>query len=321
VVASEQFALPIEAPHAEKSAAAATEIDLDLARTDSHITVTGADFRVEFSTENGALTSYTAKGIKLVTGPLEPNLWRAPIDNDNGSQMNRRLRPWRRAASRRTTQSVASELVETSAVVTVEQLVTRTQSPLRTRYTVSSDGAIHVAVRIVPNAPLPEMPRFGVQFSVPREYSLIEWYGRGPHENYIDRISSAPVSRYRSTIQEFVHEYVRPQENGNRTGVRWASLSDDVGRGILIEGGPTMEFSAWPYTQADLEAARHVNELPDRDEITVNISGAQMGVGGDNSWGALPYAKYTLPAVERQFEFTLRPLGESGSADASVARE
>src|SRR3990170_7293379 len=122
-----------------------------------------------------------------------------------------------------------------------------------------------------------------MQMAIPAELRHVTWYGRGPHENYSDRSASAIFSCYNARIDQFIHNYVRPQENANRTGVRWIAFTDDRGNGLLAVRRSGLGASAWPYTMEDLEQARHIHELPRRDAITVNLDGGQMGVGGDDS--------------------------------------
>ena len=151
---------------------------------------------------------------------------------------------------------------------------------------------------LVPGKELPNIPRIGMQFKMPKAFDNMKWYGRGPHENYWDRKTGAAVGVYSEKVSEPAHEYVRPQENGNKTDVRWMTLTNDVGKGLKFSGLPLLSVSAWPYAMEDIKKAMHPFELPERDFITVNVDYKQMGVGGDNSWGARTHAEYLLPAKE-----------------------
>ena len=153
-----------------------------------------------------------------------------------------------------------------------------------------------------------------------RALGTMTWLGRGPHENYWDRHTGAAVGRYSGRVEDLVHDYVRPQENGNRTDVRWVALTDADGAGLLASGLPLLSVSAWPYTMEDLEKATHVNELPRRDTITLNLDLRQMGVGGDDGWGARPHAEYTLDAKPYAYRFRLRPYAPSMGPLDEVAR-
>jgi beta-galactosidase len=159
-----------------------------------------------------------------------------------------------------------------------------------------------------------------MQMAVPAALANVTWFGRGPHENYWDRRTGAAVGRYGGRVEEFVHDYVRPQENGNRTDVRWIALTDGSGAGLLASGLPLLSVSAWPYTMADLEAATHVHELPRRDTVTLNLDYGQTGVGGDDGWGARPHAQYTLDAKPYAYRFRLRPYAPEMGPLEDVAR-
>ena len=164
------------------------------------------------------------------------------------------------------------------------------------------------------------MPRFGMQMSMPAEFTTFTWYGRGPHETYWDRKTGAAVGLYSGQVSEIVHDYVRPQENGNRTDVRWVGLTNNKGEGLIALGMPLLSVSAWPYTMEALESARHINELKQGKNITVNIDYKQMGVGGDNSWGARTHPEYTLPAKPYRYSFCLRPYRPGMGKIGTVAR-
>ena len=144
---------------------------------------------------------------------------------------------------------------------------------------------------------------------MPAAFDTMAWFGRGPHETYWDRKTGAAVGRYVSKVADLLHPYVRPQENANRTDVRWVTLTNAAGVGLRASG--LLSVSAWPYTMADLEAGRHIHDLPRRDTITVNLDHKQMGVGGDNSWGARPHPEYTLPP-NKSYSYTFRLQAVSG---------
>ena len=173
--------------------------------------------------------------------------------------------------------------------------------------TITGDGAVKVECSIKPSAKAPNIPRVGMQLAIPAVFETMSWFGRGPHETYMDRKTGAAVGFYSGKVGDLVHPYVRPQENANRTDVRWVTLTNSRGAGLRVVGlsGP-LSVSAWPYTQADLAAARHTHELPVRKTITVNIDHKQMGVGGDNSWGARPHPEYLLPAKNYAYSFKLQ---------------
>ena len=149
---------------------------------------------------------------------------------------------------------------------------------------------------IIENSLIPkkDLFKFGMQMDIPKEYDTITWYGCGPHENYSDRNTGASVSRYSMNIEDYIHDYIRPQENSNRCDVRWVSMTNKEGDGFLISGMPVLSISAWPYSLDDLEFAQHANELPRRENITFNIDFKQKGVGTKDSWGKSTHANYRL---------------------------
>lgn len=162
----------------------------------------------------------------------------------------------------------------------------------------------------------PEIPRFGVYFTLPGDYENLAWFGRGPHENYCDRFTSAFVDLYESTVSEQYFPYIRPQENGYKTDVRWLKLTDESGNGILFDGLPQLSFSALHNSIGDLDQGnkhnyQHTNDIAPKEEIYVAIDMKQMGVGGDNSWGAKPHPQYLIPAGDYSFKFRMRPIRQN----------
>jgi beta-galactosidase len=324
------------------------------------VIVTGQDFRLAIGKKNvmrsdvgGAIVSLRFRGKELMASPLIPNFWRAPVDNDMCDQwdrehvesvggMPRRQGMWRHAGQHREVHRVSAERVGPQIVrVTVEATVPVGQTEYRTVemfegstdqvpagppnyrciYTVYGSGEIVVESAFDPGGMrLPDLPRFGMQMAVPGEFDTMTWYGRGPHETYCDRKTGAAVGLYAGPVREQGYDYVRPQENGNKTDVRWVTLTNEEGFGLLAAGMPLLEVSAWPYTMADLERARHSNELPARDTITVNLDYRQMGVGGDDGWGARPHAQYCLPCQAYCYRFRLRAYSPEMGDPGGLAR-
>ncbi len=322
VVAWDQFKIPFKAPKAET--VSVNEMPpLELKQTAKKITMSGKDFEVTFGKDSGALESYVFDGKQLIASPLIPNFWRVPIDNDNGNGMPRRLGAWRNAGQNRKIKTVKAEQIEPKIVrITAEAAISvGHNSACRTVYTVYGNGDIKVEMTVTPQGDnLPKLPRFGMQMAVPGRFDTLMWLGRGPHETYWDRKTGAAFGLYSGSVEENIHTYVRPQENGNKSDVRWMALTDDGGFGLMAVGMPTIDISAWPYTMEDLEKADHIHELPRRDTITVNIDYKQMGVGGDNSWGARTHPEYTLPAKPYKYSFRLTPYSPKLGDMNSVAR-
>jgi len=191
----------------------------------------------------------------------------------------------------------------------------------RVVYEVYGSGDIVIEASMEPSGNPPELPRFGMQMAIPGRYSMMTYLGRGPHENYWDRNTGAAVGLYSGSVENQLHVYTRPQESSNRTDVRWLMLSDSNGSGLLAVGSPVLSVSAWPYSMEDLEKAMHIHELPRRDFLTLNLDYRQMGVGGDDSWGARPHPEYTLPARPYSYRFRLKPYSKDmGDANALARR-
>ena len=286
------------------------------------IQVSGDDFTLRFDRGTGILASMRLAGRELLasgtpSGPA-PNFWRAPTDNDYGNGFPVRSGVWR-LAGRPPSRHLDSMTIATdpdAARVTVTSHFSLRS--INARYTLSHevhpDGTTAISAHLTGvDEDLPEMPRFGTILTLPGDLDQVEWYGRGPHENYWDRRTGAAVGRYTAPVSELAHPYVRPQETGTRSDTRWVALTDGSGTGLLVTGLPTISFSALPYTIEDLDGGetksqRHWADLVPRDEVTLTVDHLQQGVGGDDSWGAVPHHEYTLWPREMGFRFLLRPL-------------
>ena len=309
VVAWDQFEIPFDVP-AAPSVATADMPPLKLRDSDAAIKVTGKSFELVVGKSSGAIESFKFDGKELIAEPLIPNFWRAPTDNDNGNGMPRRLGIWRRAGQDRKVDKVTSEQISPQVVRIRSQasLPVGDNWKYISTYTVFGSGDVIVSGSIEPGAQLTQnLPRFGMQMAIPGNFSTMSWFGRGPHESYWDRKTGSAVGLYSGPVEEQFHQYVRPQETGNKTDVRWVVLTNKDGAGLLAIGMPLLYASAWPFTMDDLEKATHTNELPRQDTITVNLDYKQMGVGGDDSWGARTHPEYTLPPKAYSYRFRLRP--------------
>ena len=169
------------------------------------------------------------------------------------------------------------------------------------------------------------LPRFGMRMELPGSFRHLQWYGRGPHESYQDREAGARIGQYEGLVADQFHPYVRPQETGNKTGIRWMALRNDQGIGLLIRGDTLLSASALNFTEEDLDegpqkSQRHAGELAPRDLVALNVDYRQMGVAGINSWGALPLPQYTLPYGDYSVRFVLTPFGPDGPPPEELAR-
>ena len=278
-----------------------------------NIGVKGEDFDCLFSMLSGGLVSYRYAGKEMIEKIPMPNFWRAPVDNDNGSMAPARYAQWKIASmyiSHRNGgmfDNVPTKVEEKDNTVTVTYtyfMPTTPASKCQVAYTVFGDGTIETKLMYDPVEGLPDMPEFGMMFWFNADYDNLTWYGMGPDETYADRRHGAKLGIYSSKVADNMAKYLVPQECGNKVGVRYARLVDAKGRGMMFEGDE-LSFSALPYTPHELENAAHVYELPQVHHTIVRVALAQMGVGGDDSWGSLVHPEYHID-VTKPLEFTFR---------------
>ena len=287
-----------------------------------NIGVRGAHFEVMFSVLNGGLVSYRYGGREMIREIPKPNFWRAPVDNDCGSQMQQRYAQWKIASMYADHHEYrrgmyggllepAVEMGEHSVKVTYTYLMPTTPSSECTlSYEVFGDGTVRTTLACDPVRELGDMPEFGVMFKFDADYDHVKWYGLGPEETYADRMRGAKLGIYQNLVKENVAKYIVPQECGAKQQVRWASVTDRSGYGMFFEmdeqSGPMM-FSALPWTPHEMENAKHPYELPEVHYTVVRAALGQMGVGGDDSWGAYTHPEYLLNADEKmEFSFAFR---------------
>ncbi|MER6287810.1 glycoside hydrolase family 2 TIM barrel-domain containing protein [Streptomyces sviceus] len=291
----------------------------------AQVTVTGKDFSVTVDKSSGTITSYQAHGTRLITSGPVPNFWRAPTDNDHGNGQHTRNQTWRDAGANRKVTDVSVRALRDRAVeIKVSgTLPTTTESTYTTTYTVFGNGEIKVDNTLHPGASsLPYIPEVGTLLFLPRRLDRLHYYGRGPEENHWDRNDGTDVGLYSGTVAEQWTSYIRPQENGNKTDVRWAALTGRDGVGLLVSGEPLLEVNASHFTPEDLSnGVRHDYQLTPRDAVVLRVNHRQMGVGGDNSWGAHTHDEYKLFA-DRDYAYTyrLRPLTDVARATAASRR-
>ena len=278
-----------------------------------NIGVKGKDFDCLFSMLSGGLVSYRYAGKEMIEKIPMPNFWRAPVDNDNGSMAPARYAQWKIASmyiSHRNGgmfDNVPTKVEEKDNTVTVTYtyfMPTTPASKCQVAYTVFGDGTIETKLMYDPVEGLPDMPEFGMMFWFNADYDNLTWYGMGPDETYADRRHGAKLGIYSNKVADNMAKYLVPQECGNKVGVRYARLVDAKGRGMMFEGDE-LSFSALPYTPHELENAAHVYELPQVHHTIVRVALAQMGVGGDDSWGSLVHPEYHID-VTKPLEFTFR---------------
>lgn len=274
--------------------------------------VRGEEFEVLFSYNAGGLTSYRYGGKEMLQTMPKPNFWRAPIDNDCGNDMMARYGQWKLASMYLSTHGAPEpnpEVTEEADKVIVAyhySMPTRPEAFCDVTYEVYGDGTVKTTLSYDPVKELGDMPEFGMMFKVDADYDHVEWYGNGPEETYVDRMRGAKLGIYRNLVQDNMSRYMVPQECGNKTEVRYAKVTDALGRGFLF-AGDKMHFSALPYTPHEMENAMHPYELPEVHYTVIRAAAEQMGVGGDNSWGAMTHEEFLLDAGEKmEFSFYMK---------------
>ena len=327
LVAYEQFQLTKFQP---KTFSADTD-GISVVRDDEIITVSGNGFQIKINHTNGTIVSLDYGNGNLIIKGMRANFWRSPIDNDYGYDMPKRLIQWKNATETQNLTGVAMyddqdrpldalELTPNPFKVTEAlQLVATYNLPsvdgqVAMSYTINSKGEILISNSLKGiDEGLPILPRFGSNFIIKKEYDTALWYGRGPHENYRDRKTSALVGLYTAKVGALYYPYIRPQENGNRTDTRTLSFTNGQGKGILISADQPFEFSAHHQYNSDFDEGpekrqRHTYDIPERDLININIDYRQMGVGGDNSWGLMPHKAYQIQPRNLSYSFMIQPV-------------
>ncbi len=285
----------------------------------STVVLTAGDARAEISRDDGLLHAYRVGGQDYLESPLVPDFWRAPTDNDFGGNWQIKLRVWHDAGPGfKVDQVQTSAMPDGSARVVASGHIPAGDSPLTLTYTMRPDGVLEVSQKLTPveGTGLPRMPRFGMRTEVPERYRHTQWYGRGPLESYWDRKDAERVGLWSLDVDRWAHPYVRPQETGNRTDVRWLELKDDDGEALRVEGEPLVSVTAIPYAREDLDpgehkAQRHWGELRPRDRTYLNVDFRQMGVGGITSWGPTALPKYSLDYGPYEYSFTIQAVRSS----------
>jgi len=271
-----------------------------------NVGVKGENFSLVFGHTTG-LISYRIAGLELLSEPVRPNFWHAPTDNERGNASPFRLSEWRNASSYQKVECISKENTDTEfKIVYKYTLSTSPQATVDVTYKVTPDGKVAASMEYKAVKGLPELPEFGMMFKLPAEYMHGAWYGNGPEENYIDRKEGARLGLFFNDVADNFSAYLKPQECGNKTDVRFAEISADNGTGVRFEGAPVMEFSALPWTPAEMETAMHAYELPAVHHTVVRPALVRMGVGGDDSWGANTHEEYRIPNKDYKFEFSFK---------------
>lgn len=330
-VAWEQFKLPLAAPSVPRLDPEQMP-NLELTQTDRAVFIAGPDFELAFDQMTGCIVTFTYQGQPVLVDGPKPNLWRAAIDNDGfklwPDRPDKLLAEWLKAGlDRLTWQSERVTIEQTQPQVVRLATWTVGQAPgcpekiaYRQSTTIYGSGDIIIENRVEANLDLTSLPRVGLTMQLPGGFENFTWYGRGPHENYIDRNTGAAVGLYNSTVDEQHVPYVMPQENGNKTEVRWLTLTNPAGIGLLAAGTTPLEASVSHYSAADLYRALHTNELVRQDEVILNLDTRQCGLGGASCGpGTLP--QYLVKPGSYQFTIRLRPFVAEKENPAKLSRQ
>ncbi len=314
-VASNQFNLT---PHADlvHEFQLATSDKMILNEKEHNWMIFGEHFEIVFSKNNGALQTYISGNDTIICQPLLPNFTRPLTSNDKrGWKSHKKLKVWYEASSRLT--SMTCEKKDNMVAIYSRYTIIEDKAEVDISYHVYLNGAVHVQYQLTVTDSLPNIPKVGMTCGVNNQYRQVAWYGRGPWENYTDKCSGAEVGLYQLPLIQFMEPYVKPQENGNRTDVRWMALSNNI-KGVMIIADSLLSMSVWPYTAEMIEAVRHTHELEETSFITLNIDLKQMGVGGNNSWSdvSAPLEKYQVPARNYQYSFWIHPVKDYYSESA-----
>jgi beta-galactosidase len=328
LLAREQFQLP-GANHSKvekKSTPAVT-----VTRNESGVVVSGPEFTLAIDTAAGMISRFLYRGDELILQGPVPDFWRAPIDNDYGNNNHIRAKVWKEAGERREVTGVSLSQPAPDQVILRLDFILKGEenepiATYRSTYSINGLGEVSVQNELKMTAgKLPELPRFGMNLLLPRSLDNVTWLGRGPHESYWDRKTSAFVDLYSGKVADQYWPYIRPQENGNKEDVRWVAVTDDQGKGLLIRGESLVAFSVHHNLTEDFESPertdgrheagvrpvnRHTIDVKPRDLTALHIDYKQMGVGGDNSWGARTHPEYRLSDRSYSYAFRMVPVND-----------
>ncbi len=279
-----------------------------------YLIVHGQDFSIEFNRRDGYMSHYTVGGVDFIKDgcALTPNFWRAPTDNDMGADFQRKFAVWRNPEIKLS--SITSKVDGGLAVVEASYDIPAVGAELCLTYVINNEGSVKVTQKMMAGgSDVPPMFRFGMQLSMPREFDNIEYYGRGPVENYSDRNHGTLLGIYRQSVDEQFYPYLRPQETGNKTDIRWWKQLNSAHSGLKIVAEAPFSASALHYTIESLDdgvekGQRHSPEVEQADITNLLIDKVQMGLGCVDSWGAWPLSQYMLPYGDYEFSFIITPL-------------
>jgi beta-galactosidase len=305
-IAFKQFILPVQY---KTEVELLTYSELSVEDNVDKLNITGDSFSAVFDKVKGNLISYKFENVELLKEGISPNFWRAITDNDKGNMLQDRCAVWKHAGTEKQLKKLSIEICSTKVTLIAEFILPALNSSLcKLCYEILGSGEVKVTEIFAPGENLPEIPEVGTMFIIDGSFENLTWYGNGPHENYWDKKESAKTAIHEGKVEEQYVPYLKPQECGNKTEVRWASLTNKDGVGLMIVGEPVVELNVLPYTVTELEEADHSYKLPVSDKVVVRVNHRQMGVGGDDSWGAKTHSEFTLYA-NKTYSYSYRLKG------------
>ena len=280
-----------------------------------YLIVDGENFRIEFDKQNGYLSKYQVNGLDMMKegSYLKPNFWRAPTDNDFGAYLQRRYAVWKNPTIKLV--SLQQRIADQQAIIEAAYELPEVSAKLNLTYVINNEGTIKVTQKMTADksAKVANMFRFGMQMQMPRSFDQVEYYGRGPVENYIDRKGNADLGIYRQSVAEQFYSYIRPQETGTKSDLRWWKTLNISGHGIQIVAAEPFSASALHYTIESLDEGTHKQqghspEVEEADLTNFCFDLIQAGLGCEDSWGRIARPEYQVPYGDYEFTFILKPM-------------
>ena len=280
-----------------------------------YLIVNGENFRIEFDKMNGYLSKYQINGLDMIKegSYLQPNFWRAPTDNDFGAYLQVRYAVWKNPKIKLV--SMQQHMSNQQAIIEASYELPEASAKLNLTYVINNEGAIKVTQKMIAdkNAKVANLFRFGMQLQMPRSFDKIEYYGRGPVENYIDRKANAQLGIYNQSVSEQFYAYIRPQETGTKSDIRWWKTLNASGHGIQVIAAEPFSASALHYTIESLDEGLykkqgHSQEVEEANLTNFCIDKVQAGLGCEDSWGRIARPEYQVPYGDYEFTFILMPM-------------
>ncbi|PID92832.1 MAG: beta-galactosidase [Bacteroidetes bacterium] len=313
IVASEQLELPLTTP--KHITPLPEEGEVSIVEEEDSYTLSTKGISYVIGKKTGYLEQIIHHGEAMLASALVPDFWRAPVDNDFGFKMDQRNGIWRYTSRACALQKLTLTHEKDHSVTLLATFTHKdSKSTLTLTYHLLPEATMAIRLHFVPGVKgLPELPRFGLSTALKEGFEHLDWFGRGPHENYCDRKHSAFIDLYQGNVQSQFYPYSRPQETGNKTDTDWFCVSNEAASGLVFAAAETLDFTALPYDTYQMDGITranygHPSDLIKKGPTYLHVDKKQMGVGGDNSWGAMPHDPYRIPSQEMEFRFFVKPI-------------